>query len=116
MTSLASSYTESVAHTSTPTERSYYLDHNVNDCEGYPECIYTHLWNSKEWSDSNTIVCGQNMRSGTMFQSFHLFEDVDFSLTISMFIFILRTKRRLYTKSFRHGLPEAKIYSRLMTI
>ena len=61
-----------------PTEQSYYLDHNIDHSEGYPGCIYTHLRNSKNWSDPNTIIYGHNMRSGTMFASLHYFEDGEF--------------------------------------
>ena len=61
-----------------PTEDSYYLSHNLDGSEGYPGCIYTNLSNSKEFTDSVTVLYGHNMRNGTMFRTLHYFEEEDF--------------------------------------
>ena len=34
-----------------PTDNAYYLEHNVDGSEGYPGCIYTENYNSKDFSD-----------------------------------------------------------------
>ena len=49
------------------TDNSYYLNHNLNGKEGYPGCIYTESYNSKEFQDFNTVIYGHNMKNDTMF-------------------------------------------------
>lgn len=58
-----------------PTDNSYYLQHNIDGSYGYPGCIYTELYNKKDFSDRNTLVYGHNMADGTMFASLHYFEN-----------------------------------------
>ena len=62
-----------------PTDDGYYLYHNLNGSQGYPGCIYTENWNSKDWNDPVTVLYGHDMRStGTMFHQLHKFEKQDF--------------------------------------
>ena len=61
-----------------PTDNAYYLEHNVDGSEGYPGCIYTENYNSKDFSDSQTVIYGHNMRDGTMFSDLHKYEDEEF--------------------------------------
>lgn len=62
-----------------PTDDGYYLYHNLNGSEGYPGCIYTENWNSKDWNDPVTVMYGHDMRStGTMFHQLHKFETQSF--------------------------------------
>lgn len=61
-----------------PTESNYYLNHNLDNSSGYPGCIYTQLYNRKEFTDANTILYGHNMGNGTMFGSLHEYEDNTF--------------------------------------
>lgn len=61
-----------------PTESNYYLNHNLDNSSGYPGCIYTQLYNSKEFTDANTVLYGHNMGNGTMFGSLHEYEDNTF--------------------------------------
>ncbi len=61
-----------------PTDDTYYLKHNLDGSTGYPGCIYTELVNSKDFTDTLTVIYGHNMRNGTMFKSLHNFEDEDF--------------------------------------
>lgn len=58
-----------------PEEISYYLDHNLDHSKGYPGCIYTELFNSKEWDDPMTVIYGHNMKNGTMFAGLHQYRD-----------------------------------------
>jgi sortase B len=60
-------------------EDSYYLMHNMDGSEGYPGVIYTQgSVNSKDFTDPNTVLCGHNMKDGSMFATLHRFEDKDF--------------------------------------
>lgn len=62
-----------------PTDDGYYLYHNLNGSEGYPGCIYTENWNTKDWNDPVTVLYGHDMRStGTMFHQLHKFEKQSF--------------------------------------
>lgn len=56
----------------------YYLDHNLDHSTGYPGCIYSQLYNSKEWDDPMTVLYGHNMKNGTMFAGLHQYEDSQF--------------------------------------
>ncbi len=64
------------------TDNSYYLDHNLDGSEGYPGCIYTEDYNSKDFTDIHTVINGHNIsigaNKGTMFSSLHNFEEDDF--------------------------------------
>ena len=61
-----------------PEEIGYYLDHNIDHSTGYPGCIYTQLYNSKEWDDPITALYGHNMKNGTMFAALHQYRDSQF--------------------------------------
>lgn len=58
-----------------PTDNTYYLNHNIDGSSGYPGCIYTEDYNSKDFSDLNTVLYGHNLKDKTMFSSLHNFED-----------------------------------------
>ncbi len=60
-----------------PTDDSYYLNYNLDGTQGYPGCLYTELINSKDFTDSLTIIYGHNMRAGTMFGTLKNFRDAD---------------------------------------
>lgn len=62
-----------------PTLNDYYLDYNLDHSKGYPGCIYSQVqYNSKDFTDFNTVLYGHNMRNGTMFRTLHNFEDETF--------------------------------------
>lgn len=61
-----------------PVDNTYYLTHNVDGSEGYPGCIYTENYNSRDFSDPHTVIYGHNMRDTTMFSDLHLYEDQTF--------------------------------------
>lgn len=58
-----------------PTDNYYYLDYNLDGSKGYPGCIYTEDYNSKDFTDSNTVLYGHNMKNGTMFAGLHKYAD-----------------------------------------
>lgn len=61
-----------------PSDNTYYLEHNLNGSKGYPGCIYTENYNAKDFSDSNTVIYGHNMKNGTMFADVHKFENSEY--------------------------------------
>lgn len=61
-----------------PDDDAYYLNHTIEGKEGYPGSIYTESWNSKDFSDGNTVIYGHNMKNGSMFAQLHKYEDSDF--------------------------------------
>lgn len=60
------------------TDNSYYLNYNIDGSYGRPGCIYTENFNSKDFTDNNTVIYGHNMKNGTMFADLHKFEDKAF--------------------------------------
>ncbi|MCM1086852.1 MAG: class B sortase [Muribaculaceae bacterium] len=58
-----------------PTDNSYYLNHNMNGTKGYPGCIYTENFNSRDFSDIHTVIYGHNLKDKSMFSTLHNFED-----------------------------------------
>lgn len=62
-----------------PEDDSFYLERNLDGSWGYPGCIYSeHRYNSKDWTDFNTLLYGHNMKNGTMFKTLHNFADGSF--------------------------------------
>mgnify|MGYP002626683974 CR=1 FL=1 len=61
-----------------PSDNTYYLDYNIDGTKGYPGCIYTENYNSKDFTDPVTVMYGHNMKNGTMFAGLHKFEDKDY--------------------------------------
>ena len=59
-------------------DNTYYLNYNIDGSYGYPGCIYTENLNSKDFTDSNTVIYGHNMKNGSMFAGLHQFEDSNF--------------------------------------
>ena len=60
------------------TDNTYYLNYNIDGSYGYPGCIYTENLNSKDFTDSNTVIYGHNMKNGSMFAGLHQYEDMNF--------------------------------------
>lgn len=61
-----------------PTKDGYYLNRNLDGSSGYPGCIYSDSFNSKDFSDLNTLLNGHNMKNKTMFGSLHSYENAKF--------------------------------------
>ena len=58
-----------------PSDDSFYLNHNADKSKGKPGCIYTEAgYNTKDFTDFNTVVYGHNWRDKSMFTSLHNFE------------------------------------------
>lgn len=58
-----------------PTDNSYYLNYNLDGTKGYPGCIYSEDYNSKDFTDIHTVLYGHNLKDKTMFSTLHNFED-----------------------------------------
>lgn len=58
-----------------PTNNAYYLNYNIDGTYGFPGCIYTENYNSKDFTDPNTLIYGHNMDDDTMFSTLHVFRD-----------------------------------------
>lgn len=61
-----------------PEDNYYYLTHTMYGEEKTAGSIYTENYNSKDFTDPNTIIYGHNMRDGSMFKALHKFKDLDF--------------------------------------
>lgn len=61
-----------------PEDDTYYLNHTVDGVEGLPGSIYTESIHNQEFTESNTIIYGHNMKNDTMFGSLHDYEKADF--------------------------------------
>ncbi len=57
---------------------SYYLNRTINGEWSAYGSIYTEDYNSKDFSDFNTVIYGHNMKNGTMFGSLKKFRDASF--------------------------------------
>ena len=78
-----------------PSDDSYYLNYNLDGTKGYPGCIYTEkTYNSKDFTDGNTVLYGHNMKNGTMFGSIHRYEDSKF-FEENPYIFVYTPERLL---------------------
>ncbi len=61
-----------------PTDTAYYLKKDIHGKNVTAGAIFTEYYNSKDWTDYNTVIYGHNMRNGSMFASLHRFEKEDF--------------------------------------
>lgn len=66
-----------------PTDNAFYLEYNIDGSKGRPGCIYTENYNSKDFTDNNTVMYGHNITSTTkarhtMFHDLHKFEDSEY--------------------------------------
>jgi len=60
------------------TDNTHYLNYNIDGSKGYPGCIYTENYNSKDFTDPNTVLYGHNMKNGTMFAGLHEYKDINY--------------------------------------
>lgn len=60
-----------------PSNNEYYLNHNLDGSYGFPGVIYTENYNSKDFTDPNTVIYGHNMDNTTMFSTLHNFRNPD---------------------------------------
>lgn len=61
-----------------PDDDAYYLNHTVDRISGLPGSIYSEAVFGKDFSSTQTILYGHNMKNGSMFGSLHRYEDKEF--------------------------------------
>lgn len=61
-----------------PEDNAWYLNHNLDGSEGYPGCIFTENYNTKDFKDKNTVIYGHDMNDRTMFDTLHDYGDEAF--------------------------------------
>lgn len=61
-----------------PRDNTYYLNYNIDGSNGSPGCIFTENYNTKNFTDYNTVLYGSDMQDGTMFAGLHGFEDNEY--------------------------------------
>ena len=59
-------------------DNGYYLNHSVDGAESIAGAIFTEDYNSKDFTDPNTIIYGHNMKNGSMFRTLHNYSDREF--------------------------------------
>ena len=59
-------------------DNAYYLNHNVDGEQEKAGAIFTEDYNSKDFTDPNTVIYGHNMKNGTMFRTLHNYSDKSF--------------------------------------
>lgn len=59
-------------------DNTYYLNHTWDKKEYKAGSIFTETYNSKEFTDPNTIIYGHRMYAGDMFAQLQNFSDADF--------------------------------------
>lgn len=59
-------------------DNSYYLNHTIEGKKKIEGAIFTENYNSKDFSDPNTVIYGHNMKNGSMFRQLHRYEDREF--------------------------------------
>lgn len=60
-------------------DNTYYLNYNLDGSRGYPGCIYTENYNTKDFSDPVTVMYGHNMKDGSMFAGLHKYADSEYA-------------------------------------
>ena len=61
-----------------PLDDFFYLTHNLAGQESVEGAIYTERFNSKDFTDPNTVIYGHNMKNGSIFAGLHQYEDKAF--------------------------------------
>ena len=59
-------------------DNGYYLNHSVDGAESIAGAIFTEDYNSKDFTDPNTIIYGHNMKNGSMFGQLKKYGKEDF--------------------------------------
>lgn len=60
------------------TDELYYLEHAWDGSVSSGGAIFTQAYNSKDFTDYNTVIYGHEMGNGTMFNDLHKYMDVSF--------------------------------------
>lgn len=80
-------------------DNSYYLTHTIDGKKRIAGAIYTEDYNTKEFTDPNTVIYGHNMRNGSMFKQLHKFKSKQF-FADNQEVLIYQPNRILHYKIF----------------
>lgn len=80
-------------------DNAYYLKHSPDGSYSAAGAIFTEDYNSKDFSDRNTVIYGHYMEDGTQFAELHSFMDESF-LTENRYIYIHTPNKTLNYKIF----------------
>lgn len=81
------------------TDNEYYLNHTYDGKKRAEGSIFTDNYNSKDFSDPNTIIYGHNMKNGSMFKGLHKYRDKKYMEEHSN-LYIYQEGRILHYKIF----------------
>lgn len=59
-------------------DQSYYLSRDMYGNSAAAGSIYTEYYNTKDFTDPNTVIYGHNMKNGSMFHNVRYFADADY--------------------------------------
>jgi len=59
-------------------DNAYYLNHTIDGKKKKEGAIFTEDYNTKDFTDPNTLIYGHNMKNGSMFRGLHKFKDKKF--------------------------------------
>ena len=59
-------------------DNAYYLNHTIDGKKKTEGAIFTEDYNTKDFTDPNTLIYGHNMKNGSMFRGLHKFKDRKF--------------------------------------
>ena len=79
-----------------PTDDTFYLDHNAEKQYAKAGAIYSEIKNNKDFSDPNTVLYGHNMLNGSMFRDLHNFRKDENFWNENKYIYIY-TPRHILT-------------------
>lgn len=104
-----------------PEKPDYYLNHNVDGSEGYPGCIYTQPYNSRDWSDNQTVLYGHNMKNGTMFAAYpfsdeHLLLNYDTETTDGYEAYLQEVRRAAESRGHYDEAAAPSTEDRIITL
>lgn len=76
---------------------SYYLNHTPDGTEGHPASIFMENYNTKDFTDYNTVIYGHNLTAeGTMFACLQNYMDMDYLMQHQYVYIYLPGKTLIY--------------------
>lgn len=80
-------------------DNSYYVRRNLYGKKDAAGTVFTENYNSRDFTDRNTVIYGHYMKNGTFFTGLHLFIDADF-FAENRYVYIYTPEKTLTYKIF----------------
>lgn len=80
-------------------DNTFYINHSSDGSHYIGGAIFTENYNSKDFTDRNTVIYGHYMKNGTFFTGLHSFIDSDF-FTEHRYVYIYTPDKTLSYKIF----------------